>query len=297
MVTRLSHWLLRIAVRRWPGRLRAEVAREWDAELSAIDRGWRRLTFSASLACARPPHRASLPLRSLWRPGLTMLLAPLGGLLGEMCVYLVLFLRDALQASALVDNIVLYAALLGLATVAALVGHWIGAEQRTSAGTRLVALVVLAAATATLLGGIDALNSRDPGRQARVLVAIGCWAVGLAATSTAVSRLTGRARALVVRGVALLGGLLSLYLAIGAQVVQLYGAQTPWSLAPWWLPGALFGSDLGPEAYPWLDWGNSGAYFDRMSYVMPFATVFALAYLLSAARREAGEAAAGGSVA
>jgi hypothetical protein len=61
---RLVARLLAGAVRRWPADLRDDLAREWAAELHALEheagvaaplRSWRQLRFAASLALARPP--------------------------------------------------------------------------------------------------------------------------------------------------------------------------------------------------------------------------------------------------
>jgi hypothetical protein len=64
MLQRLVTRLLAGAVARWPADLREDLAREWAAELHALEheagaaaplRRWRQLRFAASLAAARPP--------------------------------------------------------------------------------------------------------------------------------------------------------------------------------------------------------------------------------------------------
>ncbi|MBY8873914.1 hypothetical protein K7640_18965 [Micromonospora sp. PLK6-60] len=82
MTRRLAGLLLRAAVRRWPAELRAELAREWAAELHVLARAGRRwpmLRFAASLAAGRPAtplvDRAVLH-RRLWRTAGVLLLAP-----------------------------------------------------------------------------------------------------------------------------------------------------------------------------------------------------------------------------
>ncbi|MFG1674732.1 hypothetical protein [Micromonospora sp. NPDC049282] len=82
MVTgRLAALLLRVALRRWPVELRAELSREWAAELHELartGRRWTMLRFAASLATSRAatsPDRTPVPGR-LWRTAGVLLLAP-----------------------------------------------------------------------------------------------------------------------------------------------------------------------------------------------------------------------------
>ncbi|WP_433312570.1 hypothetical protein [Micromonospora chersina] len=83
MVTRrLAGLLLRAAARRWPAELRADLVREWDAELHVLaGRGeqWRMLRFAASLATSRagaPVVDRAVPHRRLRRTAGVLLLAP-----------------------------------------------------------------------------------------------------------------------------------------------------------------------------------------------------------------------------
>ncbi|MET8833034.1 hypothetical protein ABZV78_03835 [Micromonospora sp. NPDC004540] len=83
MVTRrLAGLLLRAAARRWPAELRADLVREWDAELHVLaGRGerWRMLRFAASLATSRagaPVLDRAVPHRRLRRTAAVLLLAP-----------------------------------------------------------------------------------------------------------------------------------------------------------------------------------------------------------------------------
>jgi len=50
VIDRLARSMITAAARRWPADLREELAREWHAELDSLGRGWRGLTFAASLA-------------------------------------------------------------------------------------------------------------------------------------------------------------------------------------------------------------------------------------------------------
>ncbi|MFE9958597.1 hypothetical protein [Micromonospora sp. NPDC005299] len=79
---RLAGVLLRAAARRWPTELRAELIREWDAELHVLaGRGerWRMLRFAASLAASRagaPVVDRTVLHRRLRRTAGVLLLAP-----------------------------------------------------------------------------------------------------------------------------------------------------------------------------------------------------------------------------
>ncbi|WNM37424.1 hypothetical protein RMN56_19880 [Micromonospora halotolerans] len=83
MVTRrLAGLLLRAAARRWPAELRAELVREWEAELHVLaGRGqrWRMLRFAASPAVSRagaPVVDRGVLHRRLRRTARVLLLAP-----------------------------------------------------------------------------------------------------------------------------------------------------------------------------------------------------------------------------
>ncbi|MBB5115425.1 hypothetical protein ACLQ2Y_30680 [Micromonospora echinospora] len=82
MVTRrVAVLLLRVAVRRWPVELRADLAREWAAELHELartDRRWGMLRFAGSLAVSRvaTPLADRAGARRLWRTAGVLLLAP-----------------------------------------------------------------------------------------------------------------------------------------------------------------------------------------------------------------------------
>ncbi|MET7396369.1 hypothetical protein ABZS66_23100 [Dactylosporangium sp. NPDC005572] len=86
MVTaRLAAALLRVAARRWPAAIRADLHREWAAELHVLaesGRPWAMLRYSGSLALARParqPMTAAMRLRQLWHAVRLVLVAPVAG--------------------------------------------------------------------------------------------------------------------------------------------------------------------------------------------------------------------------
>jgi hypothetical protein len=78
---RIARALLALAARRWPARVRADVEREWLAEVDVLAtqrRHARMLRFALSLAAARPPERPPLTalLPAAWRAVRLMILAP-----------------------------------------------------------------------------------------------------------------------------------------------------------------------------------------------------------------------------
>ncbi|NES29355.1 hypothetical protein GCE86_17555 [Micromonospora terminaliae] len=82
MTRRLAGLLLRTAARRWPAELRAELVREWDAELHVLAEGGERrrmLRFAASLAVGRagaPVVDRTVLHRRLRRTARVLLLTP-----------------------------------------------------------------------------------------------------------------------------------------------------------------------------------------------------------------------------
>ncbi|MCA2219084.1 hypothetical protein [Jidongwangia harbinensis] len=79
LLTHLTGACLRAAARRWPADLRDDVAREWAAELGALERqggtGWRRVTFAVSLAVTPLSSDENGAPRGGWewmRAGLTL---------------------------------------------------------------------------------------------------------------------------------------------------------------------------------------------------------------------------------
>jgi hypothetical protein len=86
----LAVWLLRRGVRRWPAGIRADLEREWVAEVHTVARdermsgprrGWLMLAFAISLALARPGGR------SVYAPlGWRKIAAVLGAVLGYLMV-------------------------------------------------------------------------------------------------------------------------------------------------------------------------------------------------------------------
>ncbi|GAB4058227.1 hypothetical protein [Catellatospora paridis] len=84
MVTRLCAVLLRVAARRWPAAIRADLHREWQAELHVLAERGRTapmLAYAASLALSRPAADPVLDRSTMTGPVLRtaafLLLAPL----------------------------------------------------------------------------------------------------------------------------------------------------------------------------------------------------------------------------
>ncbi|GAA2709374.1 hypothetical protein [Actinoplanes palleronii] len=165
VLNRLIAACLRAAARRWPADLRDDMAREWAAELSALEQrpgtAWRRLTFAVSLAAtpmtvdeSGAPFgrfewmRAGATLRSAFR----LLLAGAFGLGITMAVRMAAgsvfeadFTDDAgwLRHDVLLGTVT--AALMTVYTV--LVGRWVAARGPSDPGpagsTGVAATVIL----------------------------------------------------------------------------------------------------------------------------------------------------------
>src|SRR5687767_3157557 len=78
---RIARALLTLAARRWPARVRADVEREWLAELHVLAterRHARMLRYALSLAAARPPEQPPLMalLPAAWRAARLVIVAP-----------------------------------------------------------------------------------------------------------------------------------------------------------------------------------------------------------------------------
>ena len=83
---RIAEALLRLAARRWPARLRADLYREWSAELHALGSGRtaQMLSYAASLAVSRPvrdPIDVHAAADALWRAIRLIVLAPLAAII------------------------------------------------------------------------------------------------------------------------------------------------------------------------------------------------------------------------
>ncbi|MDG4788504.1 hypothetical protein O7626_21625 [Micromonospora sp. WMMD1102] len=70
VLTRIIHVCLRLAVRRWPADLRADLSRDWFAELAMLEQApgtaWQRLRFAVSLAAGPRAHDEDGVPRSRW---------------------------------------------------------------------------------------------------------------------------------------------------------------------------------------------------------------------------------------
>jgi len=124
---RIARALLALAARRWPARMRADVEREWLAELDVLATQRRHalmLRYALSLAAARPPERAPLSaiLPGVWRAVRLVVLAPLIALA------------------------LLLASLVMMNSVASLIpwNRWMAAELPLATAFTLVAAVLLA---------------------------------------------------------------------------------------------------------------------------------------------------------
>ncbi|WP_433343764.1 hypothetical protein [Micromonospora sp. CA-111912] len=226
MVTRrLADSLLRIAARRWPAELRADLHREWAAELhvlAAEGRPARMLRYAASLAASRPgtPLAERAPVdRRLRTTALPLLLAPLAGV---AAVVLGALVSDALSQrvswSTQAQLPVWTVLTAGLAVpLAVLVARW--ARRTALAGPLRVALgVVLPIGPVLLATGFAAGVRPDdlPPHAPGLLL----WLAGLVPVLWGAGRLAARGRVRAAWLLGVFGALVVADLAVVLAVVS-----------------------------------------------------------------------------
>ncbi|WP_189332596.1 hypothetical protein [Actinoplanes ianthinogenes] len=264
-LTRLTAACLRAAARRWPADLRDDLAREWAAELAALEgrsgTAWRRLAFAISLAVTPLTFDEEGAPRGGWewlRAGAALRSASQVALAGAFGMGLAMVVRSML-GSVLSDygdnenSWLLIGALTGIGMAvlmsgyAVLAGRWIGrrgAPDPGPAGSLGVA--------ATVVLPLAALHSffllvRSEGIFLNCLLAAGAWAILMiplvAATVRALSagRHT-RAWALAVVGVPLASALpvAPLYLGDSLVIEPIYVLSGVVDMVAFLLPWSVF---------------------------------------------------------
>ncbi|MEU2662285.1 hypothetical protein [Micromonospora sp. NPDC007220] len=308
---RVAAVLLAVARRRWPIDLRADLGREWAAELQVLaERGQRvrMLRFAASLAVRRSgvdaPDRAPIA-RRLLRTALPLLLAP------SACVGVVLVSLFAMNVvvewlswrvgwafdlQLPIATVLTLCGAVGLAVFAerlarggAPAGGW-----RVSFGVVVPVALTLAAAGRAVIEDVDAL--------ARVAPGLVLWLAGLALVLGVTTRLAGRGRVRLAWCVGVLGAIVVADLAtvvavlshvpVGAGTV-VYGVPqgVDPTFAPLWLLACYTDSALGlpgpteEEIFLITD----AVLLEPLLYLA--CTPYALAWAIRAARSRPGPAA------
>ncbi|MEU4775194.1 hypothetical protein [Micromonospora sp. NPDC023644] len=260
---RVAEVLLAVARRRWPRELRADLGREWAAELRVLaERGQRvrMLRFAASLAARRSGVAADrAPIaRRLLRTALPLLLAP------SVCVGVVLVSLVTMSAVAEwlsrrfvwafdlqlpIATVLTLCGAVGLAALAqrlargAPAGGW-----RVPLGIVVPVALTVAAAGYAVLDDVDAL--------ARVAPGLTLWLAGLALVLRATTRLAGRGRVRLAWCVGVLGAIvvadLATIVAVLSQVPTGTGTVVDGvpdgvdpTFAPLWLLACYTDSALG----------------------------------------------------
>ncbi|GAA1396018.1 hypothetical protein GCM10009662_09260 [Catellatospora coxensis] len=291
---RLARTLLRLAAARQPSSLRADLHREWVAELhvlAAEGRPGPLLAYALSLAVSRPA--AAEPLaggtsaaKRVLTHAVLVLLAP------AFCYGLAVVsfigmgvLRDLLFP-AFLDHDVVYRLQAPSATVLALsfavlvgwVSWWLG-TQGPLRGVRLVALVVLVlvAATEAL---VNAVIGTEYGRATAV------WLPGLLIAVLVAGRQARRGRP--GRGWLLGAAIMAVAVdgAIVAQVAGTHAEDLTWhyAFAPLWLPAALADWSFGlpyPTAAELFVIGDRAT---GMPQLVLLLSAYAIGYAVGAAR-------------
>ncbi|WP_203914684.1 hypothetical protein [Rhizocola hellebori] len=172
MLQRLVAFLVAIAIRRWPERMRETAALEWTAELHTLAvetgvskpvRAWRQLWFAASLALARPPGGEPVLLGQMRWPGQLALLvsAPLLTMLATLVALVPLQLIPFGYVTLTPTSMALmttesYLVLAGVATV---VGTWLGRRLLRRRDGRPASSAQSAWAALPVIGGLLALDT------------------------------------------------------------------------------------------------------------------------------------------
>ncbi|GIF99459.1 hypothetical protein [Catellatospora citrea] len=305
MVTRVCAALLRVAARRWPAEIRADLHREWQAELHVLAEQGRAapmLAYAVSLALSRPAADPVLDRSSMTGPVLRtaafLLLAPpaatvaagLGLWLMSLTAHdgllrtrpdLALHLREATAALFVTCFAVL------LAVLAARLARW-----GVPAGPLPLAIGLVVPCGITVAMFIATFMQSD--KLWRVLPELVLWSAGM----VGVLWLAARAAALGHLRLAWCVGLLGAFVVADLGVVLTVLNHTPvrylveggfepgvsgtWALL--WLPMILLGPGLG--------WGPSqedvlyvGDLVELSPYLFLAFTPYLLAYAVATARR------------
>ncbi|MCI4061945.1 hypothetical protein MRQ36_04940 [Micromonospora sp. R77] len=310
MVTRwLAELLLRTAVRRWPAELRADLHREWVAELHVLaarrDR-LRMLRFAASLALSRSGgpivDRPRVPGQAR-RTAATLLAAPLAGVAALLVAAVAMNLvtnqllastswaMDA-QVPVLMTVTVVLAVLLARATGRA-------AGRTALPGPLRVALGVVAPLALTAVG-IEYASNDTVDDLLRAAPGLVVWLPGLFLVLWGAGTLAGRGRTRVAWCLGLLGALVVADLAVVLVVVAHIPAGPETVLdgvaqgdtvdrisAPLWLFATWTDSSLGLPRPT----GQEVFLITDLTEVQPFLylawTPYALAYAIGAGRAAA----------
>ncbi|MGW4497727.1 hypothetical protein ACWENR_03790 [Micromonospora sp. NPDC004336] len=307
----LAHWLLRLAARRWPAEQRADLMREWSAEVATIARDdtarpvvrhWRMLAFSGSLAAA-PGTVAYAPFGarrivavaaalSAYLLGLAMIQRAWYGVYqaqaeGE---------RPIIDDGGLTARLLIGAVALVPVVVAALAG-WLVGRRSTSAvrpmslGLCLIAVVAAWAGVGFLLdavGGSHAVSKMgyEFGSQPYGMVA--SWVAWLLCFAAVAGLLRGAVRRRLVLG--FLGAVTVAAVAVTAGTFAQFGSATAprteaWKwFVQWLVPSHPFETavDAGADSFH----SARGVIFFVSSYphVLLAVAAFGVAFLLAGRR-------------
>ncbi|MDR7276262.1 hypothetical protein [Catenuloplanes atrovinosus] len=206
----LTRWCLRRAAARWPEDVRAEMEREWLAELAALEAepgtAMARLRYAVSLFASRPERgwgESFLPLTPVFALLVTAL-ATLGvDQLADMLVMLTLRLTGPEYRLDWEWPIAIAQAVLTLLWCVA-AGRWVGRRWPMRGAARFAAPFVLAPVPA-----LPFFYDTDPVFMAGVVLGVLVWAAAAGALLLAAVRTRGVIRALLVVLGAPLAGLLA----------------------------------------------------------------------------------------
>nr|WP_227457496.1 hypothetical protein [Micromonospora purpureochromogenes] len=305
MVTRrVATLLLRVAARRWPEELRADLAREWEAELHELartGRRWGMLRFAGSLAAARSatPLTGRAGSRRLGRTAGLLLLAPPACLavlaLAAVAMGLMHGWLEMRVPWAAAAQLPAWSALTALLGVALALGVSRAARRTVRAGALPTALGVVLPIAATVTATLALLAARGESRVWKSAPGLLLWLGLLAAALWVAGALARRGRVRLAWLAGLVGALVAADAAVVLAVVTSIPATAPVAdglppdsvdriSAPLWLLTCWTDSSFGlPRPTGWERFLiTDRVLVEPMFYLA--CTPYVLAYAITAAR-------------
>lgn len=309
MVTRrLCDALLRLAARRWPADLSADLHAEWQAELHVLAEQGRplpMLAYAASLAVSRPTAEPVLDRSAVSRPVLRtaafVLLTPVAGVVAMIAGFLLMNAAVYRLAHLMVpgdyDPMFLQEPLATTFTGVSAGGLALAARRfgRRSATSAPLLLATVLAVPCGLVALLLVSLGGNADKVWRVLPELVLWTAGVVLVLWLTARAAARGRARRAWWLGLLGAFAVADLVVVLTVVNhsmpatvvdggyVDGVARAWALL--WLPALFAGTSLGlPGPTEW-EIAQVGDITEFTPYLYLVFTPYLVAYAIAAARR------------